>query len=396
MNPRNIRYLIFAAILSCLIHHNGTAQVDSLVKALSDTVIKKLIVDDIPKKTFKDKFMYPHRWYIKQLRKRRISDFDTSYMMSNKRKLTITIPASKKYYGVNLIDPDSKKKLKISPNNYYNIGFNFSNIYLTFAFVPPLKFGAKPGRGNTKSTDIQITIIGKRVITDINYQNYRGMYVHSNKFLESGENEELIDVRSDIKIISYSVNTMYVFNYRKYSLRGAFSFTDVQRKSSGSFMTGFYHSHVDQTSNDSSFLRYPLTPYFPENLHNITNFSVIGAGFSAGYGYTHVRKKILISAALNLGVGGQKTDFSRNNGTSQNVPINATLHLSAKTAIRYDNLRFFTGALGTYDTNYTPFAVSFHSETYQGKIVLFVGYRFNIKQNGEKILRKMKLIDYNM
>jgi hypothetical protein len=387
--------LLFCVFL-CFVSAKGQVQLDSLIKALSDTVVNKLIVDDIPKKTFKDKFMYPHRWYVKQLMKRRITDFDTSYIMSNKRKLTITIPISKKYYGVNLIDPSTKDKLKISPNNYYNIGFNFSNLYLTFAFVPPFKIGAKEGRGDTKSTDLQITIIGKRVITDINYQNYRGMYVHTNDFFRKSAEDGLIDVRSDIKIISYSVNTMFVFNHKKYSLRGAFSFTDVQRKSSGSFMTGLYHSHVDLTCNDSSFLKYPLKPYFSQSLYNITKLSVIGAGLSAGYGYTYVRRKILVSTAVNLGAGGQKTDFSRNNGSSENIPLNLTLHLSAKAAVRYDNLRFFTGVLATYDNNYTPFVISFNSENYIGKIVVFVGYRFNIRQNGEKILKKMGLIGYNM
>ncbi len=379
-----------------LIAKHAHSQLDSTVKAVADTVISKLIVDDIPKKSFKDKFMYPHRWYVKQLMKRRITDFDTTYILSNKRKLTITIPISKKYYGVNLIDPKTNKKLKISPNNYYNIGFNFSNMFLTFAFVPPLKIGAKEGRGNTKSTDLQITIIGKRVITDINYQNYKGMYVHSNNFLKNNEENQLIDVRSDIKIISYSVNTMFVFNNKKYSLRGAFSFTDVQRKSSGSYMVGFYHSHVDLTCNDSSFVKYPLKPLFTEALYNITSLSVLGAGLTVGYGYTYVRKKIVFSTALNVGAGGQKTDFAKNDGSSENMPLNLTLHLSAKAALRYDNLKFFSGVLATYDNNYTPFVISFNSENYIGKVVLFVGYRFNIRKNGEKILKKMGLIGYNM
>lgn len=378
-----------------VVSKSSYAQLDSLIKAVADTVVHKLIVDDIPKKTFKDKFMYPHRWYVKQLLKRHVSDFDTSYIMSNKRKLTITIPISKKYYGFNMNDPNSNRKLKISPNNYYNIGFNFSNLLLTFAFVPPLKIGARSDRGNTKSTDLQITIMGKRVITDINYQNYKGMYVHANDVKEENSDNQIIAIRPDIKIISYSVNTMYIYNNTKYSLRGAFSFTDVQRKSSGSFMTGLYHSHVDISSGDSSILTYPFTPYFSQELYKINRLSIVGIGLSAGYGYTYVHKKILVSTALNVGAGGQKTNFSRNDGTYENVPINLTVHLSAKAAIRYDNLRFFSGILATYDNNYTPFIISFNAENYIGKIVVFAGYRFNLRQNGRKTLRKMGLIDYN-
>lgn len=372
----------------------GNAQLDSIVKAISDSVVHKLIVDDIPRKTFKDRFMYPHRWYIKQLLKPRNTDFDTTYITSNKRKLTLTIPISKKFYGVNFIDPENNRKLKISPNNYYNIGFNFSNIFLTFAFVPPLKIGAKPGRGNTKSTDLQITIIGHRVITDINYQNYKGMYIHSNDF--SQDHSELIDVRPEIKIISYGVNTMFVYNYKKYSLRGAFSFTDVQRKSAGSFMTGLYHSHVDFNSGDSAFLKYPLTPYFSQSLYNINKLAVIVVGLSGGYGYTFVHNKMIFSTAINIGAGGQKTNFTKTNHDHYKAPLNLAIHLNAKAALRYDNLKFFVGVLAAYDTNYTPFVINFNTENYIGKVVVFSGYRFNLRQNGRKVLKAMKLVDYNM
>jgi len=365
------------------------AQIDSIVRAISDTVIHKLIVDDIPKKTFKDKFMYPHRWYIRLLLKPTNSDFDTTYILSNKRKLTLTIPVSKKYYGFNIIDRRTGDKLKFLPNNYYHVGFNFSNMFLTFGFVPNLKFGSKPGRGSTKTIDVQVTIIGRRVITDINYQNYRGMYSQDNS-----ETQTII-VRPDVKLISYGVNTMFVFNYKRYSLRGAFSFTDVQRKSSGSFMTGLYHSHVDFTSDDSVFTAPDATSFSPR-LNEMNKVTVVIVGLSGGYGYTHVRKKILFSTAANIGAGGQKTNYTIVNDGKHSLPLNLALHINAKASLRYDNLRFFTGILATYDTNYSPFVSRFNTENYIGRIVAFVGYRFNLKQNGRRVLKAMGLVDYNM
>lgn len=363
------------------------AQLDSVVKAVADTVIHKLLVDDIPRKTFKDKFMYPHRWYIKQLLKPQITDFDTTYILSNKRKLTITIPVSKKYYGFNLLDYSSGNKIKFQPNNFYHIGFNFSNMFLTFGFVPNLKFGAKPERGSTKSVDYQLTIIGRRVITDINYQNYRGMYSQDYSDLQT------IVVRPDIKLISYGVNTMFVFNYKKYSLRGAFSFTDVQRKSSGSFMAGLYHSHIDFTCDDSTYIA-PFEPSFSLLIKNMRKTTVIAVGLSGGYGYTWVYKKILFSTALNIGAGGQKLNYILNDHNMHALPLNMALHLTGKASLRYDNLRFFSGIMATYDNNYSAFVMHINTTNYLGKVVVFAGYRFNLKHNGRRVLKAMGLVDY--
>jgi hypothetical protein len=153
------------------------AQLDSLAKNLVDTIKTKLIVDEIPKRTAFDIIMYPHRWYIRHLLAPKQIPFDTSYIKSNKRKLTITVPVSKKFFGFNINDLSSGKTLKFSPNNYYHVGFNFSNIILTFGFAPGIKFGAKPDKGTTVSKDLQVTVIGTRVITDINVQNYKGFYL---------------------------------------------------------------------------------------------------------------------------------------------------------------------------------------------------------------------------
>lgn len=375
------------------------SQIDSLVKNvkdLVDTAKSKLIDEKIPKTTFWEKFMYPHRWYVKQLLAPKIPYFDTSYIKSNKRRLTITIPVAKKYYGFNFIDLREKKALKFSPNNYYHVGFNFSNIILTFGFYPGIKFGAKPNKGITTSRDWQLTIIGRRVITDINYQRYKGFYVFNTKDYELNIlDQQEIFIRPDINVFSFGVNTMFIFNYKKYSLRGAFSFTDVQRKSAGSFMTGLYHSYTLFTAFDSTLVTAHLRPLFSPELHDIYRISLITAGLSGGYGYTFVYKKIILSSAINVGFGPQKTNYETKDEKGHTLSINPSAHLNAKGAIRYDNLRFFIGILSSYDNNYTLNPKLFNTESYIARIVVFSGYRFNIKQNGRKALRALGLIDYN-
>jgi hypothetical protein len=379
-------------VLSLSLH----AQLDSLANNIIDSLAAKLNDEAIPKKTFWDKFMYPHRWYVKQLLIPRVPYYDTGYIASNKKKLNLAVAVAKKYYGFNVNDMEMRQTMKFLPNNYYHVGFNCSNIIVSFGFYPGIRFGAKPGKGSTSSRDIQLTIIGKRVITDINYQRYRGFYM----FLAKEEEVNRLDasnvmVRPDINVFSFGANTMFVFNFRKYSLRGAFSFTDIQRRSAGSFMAGLYHSYVLFTSFDTTLILNMQADKFTPLLHSINNISLITVGLSGGYGYTYVYKKIILSSAVNAGAGVQKTNYESIDGRGHTLSFNPSLYLNVKSALRYDNNNFFSGIMATYMNNYTLNARLFDTENYMGKMVAFVGYRFNVRQNGRKALRAMGLIDYN-
>ena len=386
---------VFRVLIALCGWTNLSAQLDSVVVNMADTLISKLIVEDIPRKSFHDKLMYPHRWYVKQLLRPKITDFDSTYITSNKRRLTLTLPISKKFFGFNLTDPLSNKTLQFSPNTYYNVGFNFSNIILTFGFAPGLRFGAKPGHGNTSSRDYQLTLIGRRVITDLNFQNYKGFYVYNARdYALQSQNPEEVEIRPDIRVLSFGVNTMFIYNYKKYSLRGAFSFTDVQRKSAGSFMTGVYHSHVIFSSTDTSIVKAPFRPYFSETLQEVNSISVISLGVSLGYGYTFVYRKMILSSVVNLGGGGQKTNYTTLNNQGYSLGFNASVHLNAKASLRYDNMRFFGGLMATYDDNRIFNEQFFNTSNYISRITFFTGYRFNLKQNGRKILKFLGLSDY--
>lgn len=389
-----MRHIIILISFICL-SFSGYSQLDSLATNLKDTIISKLIVDDIPKKTLKDKFMYPHRWYVKQLLAPKQSAFDTSYIKNNNRRLTLTMPVAKKFYGFNITDLETNQTIKFSPNNYYHVGFNFSNIILTFGFSPGIKFGSKPNKGTTKSKDFQLTVIGSRVITDVNYQSYEGFYLYNTKDYQIAKtSDDTTIVRPDMRVESFGINTMYVFNSKKYSLRGAFSFTDVQLKSAGSFMAGVYHSNVAFVASDSTIIKYPFINKFTPLLTEINRISQMTVGISGGYGYTYVYKKIIFSIAVNIGIGGQKTYYRTLDGGAESLKLNLAANINAKNAIRYDNLKFFVGVLTSYDNNVAFNPKVFNTEKYISRIVGFVGYRFNIKKNGRKVLKAMGLIDF--
>ena len=202
-------------------------------------------------------------------------------------------------------------------------------------------------------------------------------------------------MRKDIKVLSFAVNTLFIYNYKKYSLRGAFSFTDVQRKSAGSFMTGFYHSHVLFSASDSAFVNTPFRNYFSTSIQKIAEISVITIGVSAGYGYTHVYKKIIASAVVNFGSGIQKINYTSIDGFGHTLSIHPSANMNAKAALRYDNLRFFMGMMTMYDNNFSFNSKLFSTQNYMGRILLFGGYRFDVRKKSRKIGKALHLIEYN-
>lgn len=382
-------------LLLFLLPARTESQIDSLARHLVDTVRSILIDEKIPSATLWEKFMYPHRWYVKQLLTPRFPYYDTSYIGSNKKKLNLSVAVAKKFYGFSLIDIQSGQSLKFAPNNYYYLGFNCSNIILSFGFYPGIRFGAKPGRGNTGGQDLQLTVIGRRVITDINYQGYKGFYSF---YAREGElrrtDADNYRVRPDINVFSFGASTNYVFNFRKFSLRGAFSFTDIQKRSAGSAMAGLYHSYLLFTSFDSTLIAGADQHLFDLRLHPLRNISQILVGLSGGYGYTFVYRQFILSNVINGGLGVQRTNYENFDKKGHTLSFNPALHLNVKTAVRYDNENFFIGIMATYLNNYKLNSSMFNTENFMGKIVGFCGYRFNLKQNGRIILRKLKLVDY--
>jgi hypothetical protein len=366
-----------------------------LIQNLADSVKVLLIDTKIPHRTFGELFMYPHRWYVKQLLKERKVYYDTNYISSNKRKFTIAPALAKKYYGFNVHDLERAQSLKFLPNNFYHLGFNVSNIIVSFGFYPGLKFGADSRKGNTSARDFLLTVIGKRVSTDINYQRYMGFYsFHSKQNEVTRVDAETVTIRPDINVFSFGASTMYIFNFRKYSLRGAFTFSEIQKKSAGSFMLGLYHSYLLFTSFDASLVLPSDAVLYTESIRSLKSISLITIGLHGGYGHTIVWRKFVLSGAANAGGGIQKTNYSDTLGTGHNLSYNPCLHLNLKAALRFDNERFFCGVFVNYDNSYTLNPTLFSTENYMGKLVAFFGYRITLRENGRKLLRSLKLIDY--
>ena len=393
---KHTKLKLFLLILLFLFQNNSLfSQIDSVAIHIIEKVKDKLEDKRIPRKTFFDKIMYPHRWYVKQLLKPRKIVLDTNYIGNYKQRLTLTLPVVKKFYEFNLRDINTNNAVKFTPNNYYQLGLNFSNIILTFGFYPGIKFGSNPSNVATRSVDFQVTFIGKKIVTDINYQNYIGFntqyYNGTNNVLNF---DSVYLQRPNIELSSIGVNSLYVFNAKKYSLRGAFSFTDIQKKSAGSLVMGVYHSNVTLKTKDSILISNQALDKFTVKFKEIKDINQKVLGISIGYGYNFTFYKFTYSIMAIGGAGIQKTFYTNYDKAIYNLPYSLATQLNVKTALRYDTKYFFIGVMGTYDRNFSFNSSVFNNDKLIGRALGFVGYRFKVKTQMNKILTKMKLINY--
>ena len=182
-------------------------------------------------------------------------------------------------------------------------------------------------------------------------------------------------------------------NHRKFSYQNSFSFVEHQKKSAGSLLVGLYYSYFSANSN-STLVTAPFRSSF-DTLSYIKNGHTNNFGLNLGYIYTLVfLKKLYITASAVQGIGGEQINYQRDNRSEYHQLVGGAGKLNIRGALGYDNGNYFIGAMGT--TDYYLLRGNWNS-TFDysfGKFMIYTGYRFSSLKMEQKLLRRLKLIDY--
>ncbi|MCW3086141.1 MAG: hypothetical protein JWP12_3507 [Bacteroidetes bacterium] len=348
---------------------------------------------DIPHHTAWEKLMWIHRTVTFIVIKDRKPLVDTAYVKLYPKRFTVTVPVSARLMYFNLIDWQTNRRLQFSPNYRYDVGIGLSSRWATFVANTGITFynAHKSERGVTKYSDLQLNLYGKRVTSDISYQNYHGFYVgNTPKYDYPGSAK--YEIRGDVKATLFATSTYYIFNFKKFSYRSAFAFTEQQKKSAGSFLLGGYYTLFGMKA-DSSLVSTAFAPYFDPKSHIIEGSSQT-FGLNAGYIYTFVKNKFYITTSIVPGIGLEQEHYERSDSSTYRSPFNPSGKLSLRLGFGYDHGNYFIGTNGMYDY-FWAFDKSNATFNYStGKFRVFIGYRFNFLKAEKRILRKLSLIDY--
>ncbi len=385
-NKVSLLFLLPLFLISSIIDGQDTIKFETITS-----------IKDIPHKTFRQKWMWPHRTIAYVFMKDRASFYDTNYYSSYKKKLVITIPASTRFISFELKDWSSANFLKFAPNYQYDVGISVNSKFASFLVNTGVSLyqNNKEERGKTDYKDYQFNLYGKKSTIDLNLQVYKGFYIKNSNDYEGYDsiNIKPFSIRSDVTVFSLGYNHYHIFNCKKFSYRTSFAFTEHQKKSAGSFLVGGYFS-LFSVSADSSLISQPFKNYF-DTLSYIKKGNVFNYGINVGYIYTLViKKKVYATLSLVQGIGIDQTSITRENGTQYTSEYRLSSKQNLRIALGYDSGKLFFGTMGMFDFYYFDNKERATFNYSYGKFRVFLGYRFSLEKQQRKLFQKLNLIDY--
>jgi hypothetical protein len=271
---------------------------------------------------------------------------------------------------------------KIQPNFTLKTKFFFSYRFLTLAFAVAPRFipgnGDNDLKGKTKSFTINLNLITKHWVQDLQYNHMAGFYLANTSDYESPGWEEGKDPYiqfPDLRVHDFRGATSYKFN-SNFSLKAVRTQAEVQKKSAGSFMPSLIYSYyrINNETNSTD----------QNSSQKSDNFEMMAAIW---YMHTFVVKKWYFSVGIAPAFGFGHTKLNTRIGSDHflsyyNEPV---IRINEQAGFGFNSKRFFAGfvfiASQTRESQGSnPIKQNNMFTTFQ----LFAGYRFN----APKFLRK--------
>ena len=266
----------------------------------------------------------------------------------------------------------ANQKLTYKPNGDYGLGFGMYifeiGFEVTFSVAP--KPSSQAIYGHSKSSDLQLNVLGKSFGLDLFTQHYSGFYLtDSNKPVSPGTP---YPERPDISVWNTGMNGIYIFNKNKYSLRAAYNFSERQLHSGGSFvLTGTVNTFSLRADSAVYGSKYSSTFGTTGDFVKLdyTTLSV-----APGYAHTWVFKNLFfINASLSIGPANHWLNYQSAAGSKSEIKLNSFADF--RLAFGYNSDKFFTGiSYIAQSRNIKYDQLEFTSTNSTFKMV--IGYRF--------------------
>ncbi|GAB3007768.1 hypothetical protein GCM10027051_04800 [Niabella terrae] len=229
----------------------------------------------------------------------RAERYDTSYYVSYRDKLTLGALFTKKSTAFKMNAPDAAHALKYLSNSPGRFGFSVGHDFINLSGTVGLgkldpSYAAE--KGTTKQLNLQLSLTGKKVLADIYFQQYRGLYLAPQPALQSQAGH--FYTRPDIQTRLYGSTVTLIRNDRKFTAQAPFLLDGQQKKSAGSLLYGG-EAFFGSVLADSAFIPSRLADAYPHA--DVRRMHFISFGPGAGYGYSLVfRQHFFITALASL------------------------------------------------------------------------------------------------
>lgn len=305
---------------------------------------------------------------------------DSTYISDYHNELITRAFGSRKYTSYALQDKGYAERLRYLPNSPFNVGvgFNYKMIGINLGFNLPIINDTKI-YGKTNFLDLQSHIYGRKLIVDFYLQRYKGFYLPNSQLLQNN-NDNLIYLRPDLMILNSGVECQYLFNWRKFTFRGAFLQNEVQQKSAGSPIVGIYVGNIS-VQGDSALVPTNIKYLDFFNRFSFYHSNIRSATLSFGYGYTVVfPHHFFITAAASGGLGINNT-LLRSSSLGSISNFGSNVSGTMRIGLGYNARRYFAGIhyVATRSSNNSPIQYA-RQELGAGNFRISLAHRFTIKK----------------
>lgn len=219
------------------------------------------------------------------------------------------------------------------------VSVNIKGIGFTYVFKIKNDFLDTLGRAKSGFKQFQLNMYGTKFGFEGYYQDYQRFYFHY-----KGDHLLLKNYNSDIRAYQWGINTIFIFNGKKFSYNAAFNQTQLQKKSAGSWM--LIPALKFNEIKSGHLIPDSVNKYFGSitNLQRNRNYSFL---IQTGYGFNLTKNYFYFSGAVLGGVGIQTQSYTYPLGKLHKIAF--PLVGRVKGGLGYNGKIFFAGLFANAD-----------------------------------------------
>ena len=292
-----------------------------------------------------------------------VAQVDSLYIGTYKHTYGVTTSLTQEFLSLNYEEGD--RDFSFEPNRPLNIGLAFAWKNSSLSYSHGFSGMRDKQKGKSSTVDLQYHVIGKKIIVDFYFQQYKGFY------REDLDRKEYLSF-NDMRINLYGGKFTYVFNSDKFSIGAANNKNSIQRKSAGALLIG-----------GSSFLSViKNTPEIVDGVKGKDSRS-LSFGPTVGYAYNWVLwRKFLASLSFSVGVNGI---FDENLST-KNTVFYVNGQVSSELNLAYQGEEWGIGVRSSLSALYFEKVERYTTQLSNKRVSFFVTKRFSMKKD-PKILQ---------
>jgi len=267
---------------------------------------------------------------------------------------------------------DETKSLTFKPNTSYTFGLslNIFEVGIEASLSVPINVKNQERFGTSTAADFRINSISKKWMLEAYHQKYSGFYFSNPNLVLPPD--QPYPHRDDLQTRNLGIGFSYIFNDDEFSMRSAYTFTERQRISRGSFILSSIISSFDLIGDSALIKQSERANFGAGSSAYQMKFTSLGIG--PGYSYNLVYRNFFLNLTLIVGPAHYWIRYAQEEEPIRHDILISTFQ-SARIGLGYNGDRFFGGISYLSQTRNLRFEqVNFSNEITTFR--LMVGYRF--------------------